>query len=82
MTVRLLEIWAETNLSSNNYEIHVCTAVARCFPNILDVMVLENVNLFSDKIERHGQCGIMKQSWISVISHFYTLSAVYISTKR
>jgi hypothetical protein len=33
---------------SNNYE--VCTAVAHCFPNILDVMVLENVNLSEDKI--------------------------------
>jgi hypothetical protein len=30
----------------------VCTAVARCFPNILDVIVLENVNLSSDKIGR------------------------------
>jgi hypothetical protein len=35
---------------SNNYE--VCTAVARCFPNILDVMVLENINLSLDKIGR------------------------------
>jgi hypothetical protein len=34
----------------NNYE--VCTAVARCFPNILDVTVLENINLFQDKIGR------------------------------
>jgi hypothetical protein len=34
-------------LRSNNYE--VCTAVAHCFPNILDVMVLENINLSSDK---------------------------------
>jgi hypothetical protein len=38
------------HLRSKNYE--VCTAVARCFPNILDVIVLENVNLFSDKIGR------------------------------
>ena len=30
----------------------VCTAVARCFPNILDAMVLENLNLSSDKIGR------------------------------
>jgi hypothetical protein len=30
----------KNNLKSNNYE--VCAAVARCFPNILDVMVLEN----------------------------------------
>jgi hypothetical protein len=32
---------------SNNYE--VCTAVALCFLNILDVMVLENINLSSDR---------------------------------
>jgi hypothetical protein len=31
----------ENNLRSNNYV--VCTAVAHCIPNILDVMVLENV---------------------------------------
>jgi hypothetical protein len=29
------------NLRRNNYE--VCTVVVRCFPNILDAMVLENV---------------------------------------
>jgi hypothetical protein len=40
----------KNNLRSNNYV--VCTAVARCFPNILDVMVLENINLYSDKIGR------------------------------
>jgi hypothetical protein len=33
---------------THNYE--VCTAVAHCFRNILDVMVLENVNLSSGKI--------------------------------
>jgi hypothetical protein len=32
---------------SNNHE--VCTALALCFPNILDVMVLENINLSSDR---------------------------------
>jgi hypothetical protein len=31
----------KNHLKTNNYE--VCTAVARCFPNILDVMVLENI---------------------------------------
>jgi hypothetical protein len=36
------------HLGSNNYEI--CTAVAHYFPNILDIMVLENVNLSSGKI--------------------------------
>jgi hypothetical protein len=37
----------KNNLRSNNCEI--CTAVALCFPNILDVMVLENMNLSSDR---------------------------------
>jgi hypothetical protein len=31
----------KNHLGSNNYEIS--TAVARCFPNILDVLVLENI---------------------------------------
>jgi hypothetical protein len=36
----------ENHFRSNIYE--VCTAVAHCFPNILDVMVLENIkkNIF------------------------------------
>jgi hypothetical protein len=38
----------ENNLQSNNYE--VCTAVALCFPNILDVMVLENIELSIQKL--------------------------------
>jgi hypothetical protein len=37
----------KNHLRSNNYE--VCTAVAHCFPNSLDVMVLENMNLSSDR---------------------------------
>jgi hypothetical protein len=32
----------KNRLGRNDYE--VCTAVARCFPNILDVIVLENIN--------------------------------------
>jgi hypothetical protein len=32
----------KNHLRRNNYE--VCTAVARCFPNVLDVIVLENIN--------------------------------------
>jgi hypothetical protein len=35
---------------SKNYEI--CKAVAHCFPNILDAIVFENINLFEDKIGR------------------------------
>jgi hypothetical protein len=34
----------KNHLKSNNYE--VCTAVARCFPNNLDVMVFENNIIF------------------------------------
>jgi hypothetical protein len=37
----------KNHLRSNNCE--VCTAVALCFPNILDVMVIENINLSSDR---------------------------------
>jgi hypothetical protein len=40
----------KNHLRSNNYD--VCTAVARCFPNILDVMVLRNVKLSEYKIGR------------------------------
>jgi hypothetical protein len=40
----------KNHLRSNNYE--VCTAVARCFPNILDAIVLENIKLSEDKIRR------------------------------
>jgi hypothetical protein len=32
----------KNHLRRNNYE--VCTALARCFPDILDVIVLENIN--------------------------------------
>jgi hypothetical protein len=49
-----LKKFAEKNyknhLRRNNYEI--CTAVTRYFPNILDVVVLENINLSLDKIEQ------------------------------
>jgi hypothetical protein len=38
------------HLRSNKYE--VCTAVAHCFPNILNAIVLENINLSEDKMGR------------------------------
>jgi hypothetical protein len=44
----------KNHLRSNNYE--VCTAAALCFPNILDVMVLQNVNLSEDKLGRPPLC--------------------------
>jgi hypothetical protein len=37
----------KNHFRSNNYE--VCTVVARCFPNILEVMVLENIDLSEDR---------------------------------
>jgi hypothetical protein len=40
----------KNQIRSNNDE--VLTAVPRCFPNILDAMILENVNLCSDRIEQ------------------------------
>jgi hypothetical protein len=40
----------KNHLRRNNYE--VCTAVALCFPNILDGLVLEIIKLFEDKIGR------------------------------
>jgi hypothetical protein len=40
----------KNNLKSNNYEVY--TAVACCFPNILDAMVIENINLSEDEIGR------------------------------
>jgi hypothetical protein len=40
----------------------VCTAVARCLPNILDVRVLENINLFlKDEIGRPPLCSNEKR---------------------
>jgi hypothetical protein len=38
----------KNHLRSNNHEVY--TAIARCCPIILDVIVLENVNLSADKI--------------------------------
>jgi hypothetical protein len=38
----------KNHLRSNDYEVY--RAVAHCFPNILDTMVLENINLSEDKI--------------------------------
>jgi hypothetical protein len=61
---------ARKNLQKKNYKIHlrndnyeVCTAVAHCFPNILDVMVLENIKMikYGDRYD-----GLMKQTWMSV----------------
>jgi hypothetical protein len=72
----------KNHLRSNNYD--VCTAVARCFPSILDAIVLENINLFEDKIRRpplwsnETELDFCHQS----LTCIYMLSAMYISTAR
>jgi hypothetical protein len=66
----------ENHLRNKNYE--VCTAVAHCFPSILDVMILENINLCSDEMGRPPLQSNEKKTWISVIRRLYMLSAVYI----
>jgi hypothetical protein len=65
----------KNNLRSNNYEVYA--AVAHCFPNILDNMVLENVNLSSDKI---GQSPLWSNETDSDFFHqspTYAVSNVY-----
>jgi hypothetical protein len=65
----------KNNLKSNINE--VCTAVARCSPNILDVIVLECVNLSSDKIGRpllwsnETELDFCYQSLIYAVSRVY-----------
>ena len=69
----------KNNLKRNNYE--VCKAVALCFRNILDVMVLENMNLSSD---RNRVTLLWSNDTDLDFCHLsvYTMSAVYISTAR
>jgi hypothetical protein len=50
----------KNNFKKNNYE--VFTAIARCFSNILEDMVLEKINLFEDKIGRPPFCS-NKADW-------------------
>jgi hypothetical protein len=65
----------ENYLISNNYD--VSTAVAHCFPNILDVMVLENVNLSEDKIWRPPLWRNEKDSNFCHQSPTYAVISVY-----
>jgi hypothetical protein len=58
----------------------VCTAIARCFPNILDVIWSLEIQKCLTKKYGHRHDGLMKQTWISVISRLHKMSAVYIST--
>jgi hypothetical protein len=74
----------KNNLRSNNYV--VCTAVALCLSNILDVKVIHNVNLSEDKIGRpplwsnDTDVDICHQSVIYAVSstHFNRTSISYI----
>jgi hypothetical protein len=65
----------QNHLRSNNYEVN--TAVALFLPNNLGVMVLENVNLSSDKIRRppvrsnDTDVDFCHQSVIYVVSSVY-----------
>jgi hypothetical protein len=73
-----LKIFAEKTIkSSQEIYYEVCTAVPRCFPNILDVMVLENVNLSADKIGRPPFWSNNTDWDFYHHSVIYTLSGVY-----
>jgi hypothetical protein len=60
---------------SNDYE--VCTAVAHCFPNILDVIDLENKNVSSDKIGRLPMWSKEAELDFCYQSLIYAVSSVY-----
>jgi hypothetical protein len=54
--------------------------VACCFPNISDIMVLENINLSEDKIGRLPFWSKAIQTWISVICQLlYTCTCTLLS---
>jgi hypothetical protein len=59
----------KNNLRSNNYG--VCTVVARCFPNIFDVIVLENLTFSSDKNRA-----------TAVVVYFSVISRLYIRCQQ
>jgi hypothetical protein len=62
-------------LRSNNYE--VCTAVALCFLENLDVMVLEDMNLSEDKI---GQPPLWSndQTWfLSSVNYIHCQQCIF-----
>jgi hypothetical protein len=67
----------KNHFRGNNYE--VCTAAARCFPNTcsLEVMVLENVNLSSDRICRPQLWSNETDSDFCHQLPTYTVSSVY-----
>jgi hypothetical protein len=70
-----VEKTTKNHLRSNDYEVD--TAVARCFPNILDVIVLENINLSEDGIERPPYWSNDKDLLFYHQSSIYALNGVY-----
>jgi hypothetical protein len=64
----------KNHFRSNNYE--VCTAVAHCYPNILDAIVLENINLSEDKIGRSALWSNEKELDFCHQSLMYGVSSV------
>jgi hypothetical protein len=74
----LKKIWRKNyknHLRSKNYE--VCTAVAHCFPSILDTIVLENINLSEDKIGRPALWTTESELDLWHQSLIYGVSSVY-----
>jgi hypothetical protein len=65
----------KNHLRSNNYKVY--RAVARCFPDILDVMTLDNVNLSSDKIGRSPLWSYETDSDFCHQTPTYAVSSVY-----
>jgi hypothetical protein len=70
----------KTHLRSNNYE--ACRAVASCFPNILDLLTIEN-GLSSDEIERPSLWSNEKDlDFCHQSSYIRWQQCIYISTSR
>jgi hypothetical protein len=67
------------HLKSYNYEL--CRAVALCFPNILGVMALENINLSEDKTERLQVWSNDADVDFCHQSVIYAVSSVYFNRK-
>ena len=53
------------------------TAVARCFPNILEDMVLENINLSKDRKERPPFCSNKADRDFCNQSPIHAVNSVY-----
>jgi hypothetical protein len=67
----------KNHLRSNSYEL--CTDETLCFPNILDVMVLQNVNLSEDEIGRPSMWSNNTDVDFCHQSVIYAVSSVYLN---